>query len=435
MTLHNQVLSEIQSYSRNRGTRPVFPSPADLAALYQLPATLPAQGLPPEEVIDLLARHAAPATVHTTGGRYFGFVTGGSLPAAQAANMLAAAWDQNAAMRIMSPAAVHLEDIALTWIANLLQIPATALGTFVTGATMANFTGMAAARHSLLISAGYDVEALGLFSAPGFPVVVGEEVHVSLLKALAMLGLGRDRVIRVPTDAQGRMDPSRFPTLNQPALVCLQAGNVNTGALDSPSLIALAKESGSWVHIDGAFGLWAPQANYAEADSWATDGHKWLNVPYDSGIVFVRDPQALTAAMGFSASYLHSDGIEPMQRGPESSRRGRGIDAYAVLLSLGRNGVRDLIVRCCQHAQAFATGLAAAGVEILNEVSLNQVLAALESNERTEAWIAAIQREGTCWAGSTLWRGRRAMRISVSGWATSNADVASSLDAMLRCRP
>lgn len=432
----DQVFRAIRGYESESARRRVFPDRAALSALGSLPSDLPAAGLDVSRILELLTQDVAPATVLTNSGRYYGFVTGASLPAATAANMLAAAWDQNAALSVMSPAAVALENTALRWIAELLRVPATAAGTFVTGATMANFTGMAAARHKLLKGKGYNVELDGLFGAPSFPVVVGDEVHATVYKALAMLGLGRNRVIRVPVDGQGRMDPEQFPTLHEPALVCLQAGNVNTGALDSPLLIEKAKQSGSWVHVDGAFGLWSDQANYAAADSWATDGHKWLNVPYDSGIAYVRNSEDLTGAFAITASYLNSaGGIEPMHKTPDSSRRARGIDAWAALLSLGTNGVRDMIETCCRHARSFASTLALNGVEILNEVHLNQVLAALDTDERTLAWIEAIQAEGTCWAGSTIWRGRRAMRISVSSYATTDQDVERSLQAMLASIP
>jgi len=437
MDINTQIFEAIRDYESQRDTRRVFPTQATIDQLNTLPKALPAQGLPPQEILNLLIETAAPATVLTTSGRYFGFVTGGALPTAQAANMLATAWDQNTALTVMSPAGTHIEQTALNWLAQLLHIPATAAGAFVTGATMASFTGMAAARHALLKAKGYDCESQGLFDAPAFPVVVSEESHSTLFKALAMLGLGRDRVLKVPTDAQGRMNPTLFPTLNQPALVCLQAGNVNSGAIDPANqLIPLARQSNSWVHVDGAFGLWGAGNQYAEADSWATDCHKWLNVPYDSGIVFVRDPQALTGAMAISASYLNSaGGIEPMHKSPEGSRRARGIDAWAALLSLGETGVREMIDRCCQHARTLATTLSQNGVQILNEVNLNQVLAALDTDEKTLAWIETIQNEGICWAGSTLWHGRRAMRISVSSWATTNEDVERSIHSMLRSRP
>jgi glutamate/tyrosine decarboxylase-like PLP-dependent enzyme len=436
MALPPNLFTAIHAYESDRDTRRVFPSQDTLNHLKSLPTELPTTPTDLTTILDTLATTVAPATVLTTSGRYFGFVTGGSLPAATAANILATTWDQNASLSLMSPAATHLENIALKWIAELLHVPATAAGTFVTGATMANFTGMAAARHKLLKNKGYNAELDGLFNAPAFPVVVGDEVHATVYKALSMLGLGRNRVIKVPTNSQGAMDPSKFPTLNEPALVCLQAGNVNTGALDSPQLIELAKQSNSWVHIDGAFGLWSPDAIYTQADSWATDGHKWLNVPYDSGIAYVRNAEDLTGALAVTASYLNSDGaIEPMQKSPDSSRRARGIDAWAALLSLGQQGVRDMIATCCHHARTFAAELSQHGVHILNEVNLNQVLAALDTDEQTTRWIEAIQTEGTCWAGSTIWRGRKAMRISVSSHATTQKDVERSINAMLRSIP
>ncbi|MBM3759252.1 MAG: aspartate aminotransferase family protein [Acidobacteria bacterium] len=436
MPLHPRLLAAIDTYERDRDTRRVFPTPDTLHQLNALPQHLPTNPTDLTTILDTLATTIAPATVLTTSGRYFGFVTGGSLPAATAANILATTWDQNAALSLMSPAATHLETIALNWIAQLLHIPTTAVGTFVTGATMANFTGMAAARHKLLNDKGYDAELDGLFNAPAFPVIVGDEVHATVYKALSMLGLGRNRVIKVPTNSQGAMDPAQFPTLNEPALVCLQAGNVNTGALDSPQLIDVAKQSNSWVHVDGAFGLWSPQAKYTHADSWATDGHKWLNVPYDSGIAYVKNAADLTGALAVTASYLNSAGaIEPMQKSPDSSRRARGIDAWAALLSLGAQGVREMIETCCHHARAFATELNKNGVHILNEVNLNQVLAALDTDDKTTQWIEAIQQEGTCWTGSTIWRGRKAMRISVSSHATTQKDVERSIASMLRSIP
>jgi len=436
MDLTTQIFDSIRDYSSQRDTRRVFPTQHALDQLECLPKELPQQCLPANEIIDLLTNKVAPATVLSNSGRYFGFVTGASLPVATAANMIATNWDQNTALTIMSPAAIHLEQTALHWIAELLHIPLTAIGTFVTGATMANFTGMAAARHKLLKDKGHNVELDGLFNAPTFAVVVGDEAHATVYKALTMLGLGRDRVIKVPTNSQGAMDSTKFPTLNEPALVCLQAGNVNTGALDPAAIIDSAKQSNSWVHIDGAFGLWAEQANYNGADSWATDGHKWLNVPYDSGIAFVRQAEHLAGALAVSASYLNSaGGIEPMQKSPDSSRRARGVDAWAALLSLGHQGVREMIATCCRHARTFANELTNNGVDILNEVNLNQLLAALDTDERTTQWIEAIQQDGVCWAGSTIWRGRRAMRISVSSYATTDQDVERCLQSMLRCLP
>ena len=298
MELDEQVLAASRRYAAALDTRGVFPTSEALAGLSVFRHKLPAVGLSPGELIERLDRVGSPATVATNGPRFFGFVTGAVLPAAAAAHNLATAWDQNTALAAMSPLSAEIETVALGWLRGLLGIPETAIGSFVTGATMANFTGLAAARHALLMRLGWDVEAHGLFGAPAIEVVVGDEVHVSLIKALGMLGLGRERVIRVPTDGQGRMRVEAFPKLQAPAIVCLQAGNVNTGALDpAVELIALAHESGSWAHVDGAFGLWAQAspalkglaAGYEDADSWATDCHKWLNVPYDSGLAFVRN--------------------------------------------------------------------------------------------------------------------------------------------------
>jgi glutamate/tyrosine decarboxylase-like PLP-dependent enzyme len=313
---------------------------------------------------------------------------------------------------------------------------------FVTGTTMANLTGLAAARHAQLARVGWDVEAQGLIGAPPITVIVGDEVHVSLLKALSLLGLGRERVIRVPVDGQGQMRPDRFPRIEGPAIVCLQAGNVNTGGFDpADQIVPRAREAGAWTHVDGAFGLWASASpKYAhltrgveQADSWATDAHKWLNTPYDCGLVFVRSPRDLQAAMSAPAAYL-AEGLkrDPIGTVPESSRRARGIEIWAALRSLGRSGLSDLIERTCRHALRFADGLRDAGFVILNEVVLNQVLVAFGDDDRTLAVIRGVQEDGTCWCGGTTWRGRRAMRISVSSWATTDGDVDASLEAIIR---
>ncbi|GAC1447134.1 MAG: aminotransferase class V-fold PLP-dependent enzyme [Ktedonobacterales bacterium] len=367
---------------------------------------------------------------------------GGSLPAALAANWLAGAWDQNAGLVTASPIAARLEEIALGWLVDVLELPRGTGAGFVTGATMANFTGLIAARHALLERAGWDVEAQGLFGAPPITVVVGAEAHPTLLKALAMLGLGHSRVVTVPVDGQGRMRADALPRLSGPALVCLQAGNVNTGAFDpARELCAVAHEAGAWVHVDGAFGLWAaavPErahlvAGVADADSWATDAHKWLNTPYDSGLAFVRDPRHLRAALSLSAAYLpQGERREPSQFTPEVSRRARGVEVWAALRALGRSGVADLVERTCRHATRFAEGLRAAGYEILNDVVLNQVLVSFGDAETTRRVIAGIQEDGTCWCGGTVWQGHTAMRISVSSWATTDEDVARSLAAMVR---
>jgi glutamate/tyrosine decarboxylase-like PLP-dependent enzyme len=369
-------------------------------------------------------------------------VNGGSLPAALAANWLAAAWDQNAGLFAASPVAAVLEEVSLAWLLDVLGLPATCGGAFVTGGTLANFTALGAARHRVLERAGWDVEGKGLFGAPAIQVVVGDEVHPSLTKSLGMLGLGRERVIRVPADNQGRMRADLLPELHSPTIVCVQAGNVNTGSFDpAAEVCSRAHAEGAWVHVDGAFGLWAAAspgyahlaAGFHDADSWATDAHKWLNVPYDSGLAFVREADALRATMSIAAAYLpQSEHREPSQFVPELSRRARGVEIWAALKSLGKSGLGDVIDRCCRCARRFAEGLSNAGFEILNEVVLNQVLVSFGSPEATQNVIKALQEDGTCWCGGTVWQGRHAMRISVSSWATTESDVDRSLVAMLR---
>jgi glutamate/tyrosine decarboxylase-like PLP-dependent enzyme len=393
-------------------------------------------------VLALLDRVGSPATMITTAGRFFGFVNGGAVPACLAASWLVSAWDQNAALGVMSPAAAAFEAVALQWVRDLLQLPARAGGVVVTGATAANLCGLAAARHVLLAHAGWDAENDGLFGAPPITVVVGHEVHVSVIKALGLLGLGRRRVHRVAVDGQGRMRPDALPELDDRTIVCIQAGNVNTGAFDpAVEICERAHAAGAWVHVDGAFGLWATCSpayrdlteGFERADSWATDGHKWPNVGYDCGIALVRDPRALSDAMALSSAYFNpGDAAEPGQCGPEFSRRARGVELWAALRALGREGLANLVERTCAHARQFADGLRNRGHEILNDVVLNQVLVSFGSPARTRAIIAAIQQDGTCWCGATEWQGRTAMRISVSSWATSADDVEMSLAAIGR---
>jgi glutamate/tyrosine decarboxylase-like PLP-dependent enzyme len=422
--------------------RAVFPEPDAVRALDQLHERLPDAPTDAAEVLDLLDTVGSPATVASAGSRYFGFVIGGALPVTVAASWLATAWDQNPGLRAASPAGSVLEDVSLQWLVDVLGLPPGTGAGFVTGATLANFTGLAAARHTLLKRAGWDVEEDGLFGAPPLRVVAGDEVHTSALKALAMLGLGRGRVERAPVDGQGRMRADALPPLDERTIVMIQAGNVNTGAFDpAPEICAAAREAGAWVHVDGAFGLWAAvaparahlMAGYAEADSWATDAHKWLNVPYDSGLVFCRNPEDLRGAMAVSAAYLITDQQrEPSHFTPELSRRGRGIEVWAALRSLGRSGLADLIERTCRHATRFADGLRDSGYAILNDVTLNQVLVSFGDAETTRRVIAAVQADGTCWCGGTVWQGQTAMRISVSSWATTEADVDRSLGAIIR---
>jgi glutamate/tyrosine decarboxylase-like PLP-dependent enzyme len=429
-------------YVSGIGNRRITPHPEDIARLSALGGPMPEEPCDPQAVLALLDDVGSPATIASTGGRYFGFVTGATLPAALAANWIAGAWDQNAAMRVMSPVAAALEDITLGWLREALALPPSTGVGFVTGATMANFTCLAAARHMLLERAGWNVEDNGLFGAPPLTVVVSDEVHVSVLKALAMLGLGRTRVTRLATDDQGRIRSDSLPEFNERSIVCLQAGNVNTGAFDPAARICSeAHRHGAWVHVDGAFGLWAAAAperahliaGFAEADSWATDCHKWLNVPYDSGLAFVREPQHLRSAMTVSAAYLQaSDSREPYQYTPEASRRARAIEVWAALRSLGQRGLADMVERNCRLASRFAGQLRTAGYSILNDVVLNQVLVSFGDAAATKRVISELQNEGTCWCGGTEWHGQTAMRISVSGWATTEEDVDQSAAAVLR---
>lgn len=429
-------------YVSEIGSRRVAPRPEDIARVGSLGGPVPEEPADPKTVLALLDEFGSPATIASTGGRYFGFVTGGTLPAALAANWLAGAWDQNGAMRVMSPVSAVLEEIALGWLRDLLRLPASTGAGFVTGATMANFTCLAAARHALLERSGWNVEENGLFGAPPITVIVGEEVHVALLKPLSLLGLGRSRVLRVPSDQQGRMQAGSLPALDDRTIVCIQAGNVNTGAFDpAEEICSRAGQSGAWVHVDGAFGLWAavaPQrahlmAGFDQADSWAVDGHKWLNVPYDSGLSFVREPRYLRSAMSVSAPYLQaSDGREPYQYTPEASRHARSVEVWAALRSLGRRGLAEMIERNCRLAARFADKLRIAGFSILNDVVLNQVLVSFGDAAATRRIVSELQNEGTCWCGGTEWHGRAAMRISVSCWATTEEDIDRSAAAIVR---
>ena len=422
--------------------RRVGPSAEAVCGLRALEEGFPEGPADQAEVLRVLDEIGSPATMAMAGPRFFGWVIGGSLPAPLAANWLAAAWDQNAGLFVASPIGTVLEEISLRWLLDALGLPAGSGGAFVTGATVANFTALAAARHAVLARVGWDVEARGLFGAPEIQVVVGEEAHLSMIKALGMLGMGRDRVMRVPVDRQGRMRSAALRGIRPPAIVCVQAGNVNTGAFDpAAEIIPTARAAGAWVHVDGAFGLWAAASpryrhlveGLAGADSWATDAHKWLNVPYDSGLALVRSPEDLRAAMGLTAAYLpQGEHREPSQYVPELSRRARGVEIWAALKSLGRSGMAELVDRCCVCAKQFADGLAATGFEVLNEVVLNQVLVSFGEPAVTERVIAAIQDDGTCWCGGTVWQGRTAMRISVSSWATTEADVDRCLEAMGR---
>lgn len=414
--------------------------PVDAAEPQGLRRPLNDDGISPVDVLEQLATDADPGLVASAGPRYFGFVTGGSLPVALAADWLVSAWDQNAGLHVSSPAAAVAEEVAAEWVLELLGLPSSASVGFVTGAQMANFSCLAAARSELLRRVGWDVEGQGLFGAPPVEVLVGEEGHVTVLRALRFLGFGQDRVRRVRAGANGAIDPAALADalrdVTGPALVCAQAGNVNTGACDPLGPIAdLAAEHGAWLHVDGAFGLWAAAsprfeglvAGRERADSWATDAHKWLNVPYDCALAIVASDNALVRAMAIRAAYLtRTDEREPAQFVPEASRRARAIPLYAALRSLGRRGVAELVQRCCDQATLMASLLREGGLEVLNDVVLNQVLI-----DGTPEHVARIQQDGTCWLGGTTWRGRHALRVSFSNWSTSDEDVRRSATAIL----
>jgi glutamate/tyrosine decarboxylase-like PLP-dependent enzyme len=443
----NSILADAQQravrYLDSLDDRPVMPSADAVAALSALDVPLQGEPIDARAVLAELDDIASPATMAMAGPRFFGFVIGGSLPAALAADWLASAWDQNTGLYKSTPGTSHLEQVALRWMLDVLRLPEDCAGAFVTGTTVAHITALATARHAVLKKVGWNVEADGLFGAPPVTVITSAEAHPTLLKALGVIGFGRTRVTKVPTDAQGRMRLDKLPRIEGPTIVCTQVGNVNTGACDPVSEICdWARASGAWVHVDGAFGLWARVApsrahlvdGMEKADSWATDGHKWLNVPYDSGIAFVRDGEALRSAMAVTAEYLptQSESRNPSDYTPELSRRARGVPVWAAMRSLGRSGLAELVERNCAQARMFGDRLRNAGFEILNDVVLNQVLVSFGDPARTRRVIAALQDDGTMWAGETVWQGKTAMRISVICWATTDDDVRRSVEAIIR---
>jgi glutamate/tyrosine decarboxylase-like PLP-dependent enzyme len=449
--LLNQAVEIASAYFERRDSSPVFPriTPDRLRQAFGAGTPVPEQGQAADQVIAELARASGLGLVAHTGPRYFGFVIGGSLPVATAADWLTSAWDQNSGLYATSPAASVVEEVAAAWLLDLLGLPRHSSVGFVTGCGMANFTGLAAARHYVLRKAGWDVELDGLNGAPKINIVLGEEAHVTVHTALRMLGLGTRAVKKVPTDEQGRMVASELvkvlKTCSGPTIVCAQAGNVNTGAFDPlEQITAATREAGAWLHVDAAFGLWAAVseerkhlvAGVERADSWATDGHKWLNVPYDSGLIICAHPEAHRAAMTVTAAYLVQSDKErdPFEWTPEFSRRARGFTVYAAIKHLGRSGIRDMVERCCARARQMADLLRKyPSVEILNDVVLNQVLVRFKnSDDFTRTVIQRVQQDGTCWLGGTTWHNMAAMRISVSNWSTTEKDIELSAQAILR---
>ena len=445
--------------------RPVKATSTSAELRSALGGALPDAGEPPEQVIDRLAAAAANGTVATAGPRYFGFVVGGSVPASVGADWLVSAWDQNCGIYALSPMVSVIEEITGGWLKDIAGLRSESSVGFVTGCQMANFTSLAAARHHVLRAAGWDVEARGLQGAPKVTVVTSDESHYTIFMALRLLGFGAENAIRIPTDDQGRMRADELAkalkTVTGPCIICAQAGNVNTGGFDPIDEIAdVIKEnfetlklrnpetSRPWLHVDGAFGLWAAASpsrahlvkGIDRADSVASDAHKWLNVPYDCGLVFTAHPDAHRSAMSLAAAYIQATDVErdPHEFTPEESRRGRAVPVYAALRSLGRSGVGEMIERNCRHAGRMAANLSKhPQVRVLNDVVLNQVLVRFEcagrdTDQLTKDVIAGVQQEGTCWLGGTTWHGMSAMRVAVSNWSTTDADIDRSSDAILR---
>jgi glutamate/tyrosine decarboxylase-like PLP-dependent enzyme len=452
--MHRQVLEAAvaiaNAYLDTVAARHVGGTATREQLLGALGGALPRGPSDPVEVLQALARDGDPGIVATIGPRYFGFVTGGAVPVTVAADWISSAWDQNGAFFVMSPTTAVIEDIVAGWLLELLDLPRHSGVGFVTGCHMANFTCLAAARHEVLRRVGWNVESQGLQRAPRVRVIAGAEVHISAVGALRYLGFGSDEIEIIPSDHQGRMHADALEAAlasgNQPTIVCAQAGNVNTGATDRlDAIITAAHARGAWVHIDGAFGLWAATVpelrsqvrGIEKADSWATDAHKWLNVPYDSGLAIVADAAPHRAAMSLKASYLQR-GADEERVGtdwvPESSRRARVLPLYALIKTLGRDGIAEIVRSNCALARRMADRLSTAdGVSILNDVVLNQVLVRFGADEITREVIARVQAEGTCWAGGAIWQTQQVMRISVSNWSTTEADIDRSADAILKC--
>lgn len=427
-------------YTEASGQRRVFPSDEAIAALAAFDEPLPASGAPAEATLALLDDIGSPATIASNGPRYFGFVIGAALPAAAAAERLMLAWDQCASTFTNSPVSATLERVAVRWVLDVLDLPQDSAVGFGTSATACTLTALAAARRELLARQGWDVDGQGLSGAPEIRVVISELAHITVIKALRVLGFGLNQIIYAPVDSYGRVDATRLPPLNDRTLLCLQAGEVNTGEFDPfDRLIPVAKNAGAWVHVDGAFGLWARASSLAHltrgielADSWTTDAHKWLNTPYDCAMTICRDAQALSAAMNSDAAYSSASRDAQKNLTLEFSRRPRGIPVWAALRSLGREGVAHLVETHCAQARRVADGLKQTGFEVLNAVTLNQVLFRCASDAETLSISAAVQASGEVWFGGTIWQGRPAMRISISSWRTQDSDIDALLMLMAR---
>ncbi|MFA6506101.1 MAG: aminotransferase class V-fold PLP-dependent enzyme [Treponemataceae bacterium] len=436
----NRALDYMESVNQ----RKVFPSAEAVAGLAAFQENLPNGPCEPRMIIDLLCEKGSPATAAQTGGRYFGFVNGGILPAALAAKWIADAWDQNAGLYVISPVASVLENVCERWLVDLLHLPEGTAAGFVGGTSTATLCGLAVGRDELLRKAGYDVGARGLFGAPEIKVILGAQAHSTVYKALSILGLGRERVISVPVDDEGRIRPESVPELDDRSLLILQAGNVSTGSFDPfKTLCEKARKAGSWVHVDGAFGLWAAASDTRRklvygvdgADSWSADAHKTLNAPYDNGVIFCRDREALIRSMRMSGSYIaYSENRDGMIYTPDMSRRARSVELWATLKALGRSGVGALVDQLCDNALRFADGLRAAGFIVLNDVVFNQVLISCGSSELTRATLKGVQDSGEAWCGGATWNNEAAIRISVCSYMTTSTDVDRSIRAFVEAR-
>ncbi len=431
------------AYLQSVETRRVFPTPEAIRALSAFDERMPREGIDPSQTLALLDEIGSPATVASNGPRYYGFVVGAALPGAAAAERLMLAWDQGATLPMTSPVSAKLEDVAGHWLLDILDLPRESAVGFGTSATACGLSCLAAARRVLLNRAGWDIDTMGLSGAPEIRVVVSDRIHIVVLKALRILGFGTAQIVKAPTDADGRVDPLRLPALDARTILCLQAGEVNTGEFDPfAAVIPHAKAAGAWVHIDGAFGLWARASpalrHWTEgveaADSWTTDGHKWLNTPYDCAMAICRDPDALAEAMNSDAVYATSSKLAQKNLTLEFSRRPRGIPVWAALRTLGRDGVAALIERHCAQAQRLAEGLRMAGFEVLNRVVLNQVLARGEDDAETAEIRLAVEQSGEAWFGPSAWNGRPAFRLSVSSWRTEDADIERLVRQLARLR-
>jgi len=442
--LFEQAKAHAFSYMDDTTARRVYPDTQAILNLDRFEEPLPEDPQPGSEILDQLHSYGAPASVAQIGGRYFGFVNGGIVPTALASRWITDTWDQNPALYVMSPIVSKLEQVTESWLRDLLGLPAGTVAGYLGGSSLATFSGLAAARYHILNRLGWDVNSKGLFGAPEIRVVVSEQAHGAVFKALALLGLGKDRIERVPADSQGRIITASIPPPDSSTILVLQAGNVNTGAFDAfEDICSAANRVNAWVHVDGAFGLWAAASRghqrltrgVESADSWAIDAHKTLNAPYDSGIVLCRHPDSLVAAMQATGDYIHfSENRDGMMFVPDMSRRARAVELWATLGYLGRSGVEQLVDGLCERAKQFAGGLASHGFRVLNDVVFNQVLICCDSPPQTRSTLARIQEGGVCWCGGTNWADEPAIRISVSSWATTAEDVDLCVKEFVRAR-